>query len=57
MKDYNIEVTEVLSRVVSINAENEDEAYFKVKKMYQQEKIVLDDSDYIDTEFKEFRDD
>jgi len=56
MKNYNIEVTEVLSRVVSIKAKNEDEAYFKIKKMYQNEEIVLDASDYIDTEFKEFKD-
>lgn len=56
MKNYEIEIIEVLSRVVNISAKNEDEAYFKIKQMYQQEEIVLDDSDYIDTEFKEFKD-
>ncbi|MCF6287960.1 MAG: protein dpnD [Proteobacteria bacterium] len=55
MRSYSIEVIEVLSRVVNISAKDEDDAYFKVKKMYQQEKIVLDDSDYVDTEFKELK--
>ena len=51
MKKYSIEVLEVLSRVVEVEAVNEDDAIERVRQMYRKCKIVLDDSDYIITEF------
>lgn len=51
MKKYRIEVTEVLSRIVEINAESAESALNKAKKMYQQCDCVLDASDYVLTEF------
>lgn len=51
MKKYRIEVTEVLSRIVEINAESAESALNKAKKMYQQCDFVLDASDYVFTEF------
>ena len=50
MKKYRIEVTEVLSRIVETDAENEDDAVEIVRQMYRNCDIVLDASDYIETE-------
>ena len=50
MKKYSIEVMEVLSRIVEVEAADKDEATEKVRQMYRNCKIVLDDSDYIQTE-------
>jgi hypothetical protein len=54
MKIFEFEVKEMLSRIIEITAENENEAYEKVKEMYQNEEIVLDNTDYLDTEIKKF---
>lgn len=54
MKTFEIEITELLSRIIEVEAETENEAFEKVKEMYQNEKIVLDSSDYVDTEIKIF---
>ena len=50
MKNYSIEVLEVLSRIVEVEASDEEEAIEKVEQMYRKCKIVLDDSDYKVTE-------
>ena len=50
MKKYSIEVLEVLSRIVEVEAADEDAAIEKVKRMYRKCQIVLDDSDYKMTE-------
>ena len=50
MTKYRIEVREVLSRIVETEAENEDEAVEMVRQMYRNYEIVLDASDYIETE-------
>lgn len=49
---YEIKVLETLSRVVEIDAENEEDALDKIREMYSNEEIVLgaDDFDY-DTTF------
>ena len=49
MTKYRIEVTEVLSRIVETEAENEDVAVEMVKQMYRNCELVLDASDYIET--------
>lgn len=50
MKSFTIEVKETLSRVVEVNAENEEEAIEKVRNLYRTEEIILDSEDYVDTE-------
>ena len=50
MTKYRIEVTEVLSRIVEMEAENEIDAVEMVRQMYRNCDIVLDASDYIETE-------
>lgn len=51
MKKYRVEIAEVLSRVVEIMADNNDDAMQTVKAMYRNCDIVLDASDYVLTEF------
>ena len=51
MKKYRIEVIEVLSRIVEMVAEDEEEALQHVKAMYRNCDLVLDASDYVKTEF------
>lgn len=50
MKKYRIEVTETLSRTVETEAESEEDAVEKVWRMYRDCDIVLDASDYVETE-------
>ncbi len=50
MKKYSIEVLEVLSRIVEVEASDEEKAIEKVRQMYRKCEIVLDDSDYKVTE-------
>jgi len=50
MKKYSIEVLEVLSRIVEVEASDEKEAIEQVRQMYRKCEIVLDDSDYKMTE-------
>ena len=51
MKKYSIEVLEVLSRIVEVEASDEEYAIEKVRQDYRKCRIVLDDSDYNYTEF------
>jgi hypothetical protein len=50
MTKYRIEVREVLSRIVETEAESEEEAVEMVRQMYRSCDIVLDASDYVETE-------
>jgi DpnD/PcfM-like protein len=51
MKQFEIEIKETLSRIIKIKAISENDAFSKVKKMYHNEEIVLDDSEFVDSEF------
>ena len=48
---YRINIEELLSRVVEVEAENEEEAEEKVREMYMNEEIVLDASDFQSVEY------
>lgn len=48
--NYKIEIKETLSRIIDIEAENEEGAIRKAREQYKNQKIVLDSGDYIDTE-------
>ncbi|MBQ6680757.1 MAG: DpnD/PcfM family protein [Prevotella sp.] len=50
MTKYKIEVRELLSRIIETEAENEDDAVEMVRRMYHNCDIVLDASDYQETE-------
>ena len=49
---YQVEITETLQKIVTVDAEDELSAVITVKQLYRSEKIVLDSSDFIDTEFE-----
>ena len=52
---YKIEIEEILSKIVEIEANSIEEAIDIVKNMYQNEEIVLDSFNFIgETTFKEF---
>lgn len=51
-KEYSVEVRETLSRIVKVNAINEQEAEKFVQDMYQTSAIVLDANDNVETVFE-----
>lgn len=50
MKKYSVSVMETLERIIEIDAENENDAYEKVRWMYKNAEIILDCNDYMDYE-------
>ena len=56
MKIYEIEIEEVLQKVVKVKADSLDEAIDKVEEEYRNEKYVLDYNDFEGVEFREFKD-
>lgn len=44
--NYKMRVTETLVRIVDVEAESEQQAWEMVQDMYNNEDIVLDDSDF-----------
>lgn len=48
---YKVEVIEVLSRIVEIDAEDSDDAIEIAKDMYYNEDVILDYNDVQNTEF------
>ena len=56
MQKYQVEINETLSRIIEIEAENENDAVSKIKDLYRKEEIVLDSNDYLDTEIEIYRD-
>ncbi|GHT13211.1 hypothetical protein FACS189426_17790 [Bacteroidia bacterium] len=50
METFKIEITELLSRLVEVEANSHEEAWQLVNKQYKEEEIVLDYSDFADYE-------
>ena len=48
---FQIEIVETLSNIVEVNAEDEQDALMKARKIYRNEDIVLYPDDFIDTKF------
>ena len=48
---YKVNIEELLSRIVEVEAENKEEAEEKVREMYMNEDIVLDASDFQSVEY------
>ena len=48
---YKVNVEELLSRIVEVEAKNEEEEEEKVREMYMNEDIVLDASDFQSVEY------
>jgi hypothetical protein len=45
---YNVEVQEVLSRIITVEAPTADEALERVQKAYNASEIVLDSNDMVE---------
>jgi hypothetical protein len=52
MKKFKIEVIEIHSRIVEVEADDADDAICLVETMYGNEEIVLDHNDYVTTDYK-----
>ena len=52
---FQIEIVEMLSNIVEVSAENEQEALLKAQDMYRNEDVVLYPDDFIDTKFNIFK--
>ena len=52
MREFEVEITEMLSKVIKIKANTFEEALESVTKMYKQEKIILDSDNLIENEIK-----
>lgn len=48
---YRVNVEELLSRIVEVEADSDEEAEEKVREMYMNEEIVLDASDFQSVEY------
>lgn len=55
-KVYDIEIEEVLQKVVKIKANSLDEAIDIAQNRYSNQEYVLDYEDYKGTEFREYKD-
>lgn len=51
METFDVMVTEELTRIISVEADSVEEAERKIRVKYASGEIVLDSSDYIDTQF------
>lgn len=52
MKEFEVEITETLSKIIKIKANTFEEALESVTKMYEQEQIILDSDNFIKKEIK-----
>lgn len=52
MKAFKVEITETLQRQYEVLADSLDEAKEFIQDQYQNEEIILDESDYVDTDWK-----
>jgi len=52
MKTYYIEIEEVLSKTIKVEAESEDDALKQVVDDYNKGKIVLDSDSFVEKNFK-----
>ena len=51
MKQYKVEIEEVLQHRITIDAENREEAIRIAKEKYRNEEIILDYNDFKDVNF------
>jgi hypothetical protein len=52
MKIFKAEITETLTKTIDIKANSKEDALKEIQKMYNNEEIILDSSDYINTEIQ-----
>ena len=52
MQEQKVEIKETLSRIVTVNAENEEDAYNEAEVLWGDGDIVLDSSDFVDVDYE-----
>lgn len=52
MKNFNIEITEIIQKTIEIEADNEQAALHSTMKKYKNAEVILTDEDFIDVDFK-----
>ncbi|MDD3404955.1 MAG: DpnD/PcfM family protein [Paludibacteraceae bacterium] len=52
MENYKIEITETLSKTITVRANTSSDAELKVQKKYYNGKIVLDADDFVCVDFR-----
>ena len=52
MAKYKVEITETLQYQEIIEAENEQDAIIKLKEKYHNQEIILNEENYVATDFK-----
>ena len=51
MKNYKVEIEETLTRVIEVQATNEEEAFETIYEQYHEGEIVLSGDDWEETKF------
>jgi len=52
IREYQVIVTEIRERTVTIQASSDTEAFEKAVDMYDNQEIVMDDSDIVDASYQ-----
>ena len=52
MKTYEVEITEILQKVIEVKANSKEEAYKIIDEKYNNEEIVLSENDFVCKEIK-----
>lgn len=55
MKTFKVTVREILEKTIEVKAKTEARAIDMVEEMYEDEQIVLDSGDYVDTAYNVFK--
>lgn len=45
---YDVAIEEISSRIIEVEADSLEEAYYKAEAMYYDEEVVLDSNDFAD---------
>jgi hypothetical protein len=53
---YQVKITEYLSRIIEVEADDEVDARLLAEEMYCSEEVVLDANDFDDVEFEIYND-
>lgn len=51
---YTIEIEEISSRLIEVDADNEKEAFDVVRRQYLNSEIILGENDFVDYEIRTF---
>lgn len=55
MQEFEIEIEEILQKVINVEADSEEEAIRIVKEKYRNEEIVLDELDFKEVNVKNIK--